>query len=63
MRQSRKMHIMADDHNVRDSLDLFNPPSEAQADIDLARQIKKDAEKRAQERDSAIAAMSPPQTD
>lgn len=52
---------MADGHNVRDNLDLFNPPSEAQADIDLARQIKKDAEKRAQERDSAIAAMPPPQ--
>lgn len=52
---------MTDDRNVTDSLDLFNPPSETQAVIDLARQIKKGAEKRAQERDSAIAAMPPPQ--
>lgn len=52
---------MADDHNQIDSMDLFSPPSSVQDTIDLARRIKQDAEKRAQERYEAIAAMPPPE--
>lgn len=52
---------MADDHNEANSLDLFTPPSEVQATIDLARRIKENAEKLARQRDDAIAAMPPPQ--
>ena len=52
---------MADDHNEANSLDLFTPSSEVQATIDLARQIKKNAEKLARQRDDAIATMPPPQ--
>lgn len=50
---------MTDDHNQTDSMDLFNPPSSVQDTIDLARRLKQDAEKRAQERYDAIAAMPP----
>lgn len=50
---------MDDEHNETNSLDLFNPQSEVQATIDLARKLKKDAEKLARQRDDAIAAMPP----
>ena len=49
------------DHNKANNLDLFTPPSEVRATIDLARQIKKHAEELARQRDDAIAAMPPPQ--
>ena len=50
---------MDDEHNETNRLDLFNPQSEVQATIDLARKLKKDAEKLARQRDDAIAAMPP----
>lgn len=51
---------MADDHNRKDGMDLFNPPSALLDEIAIDRQIKKEAEERAKKRYEAIAAMPPP---
>ena len=51
---------MADDHNQKDGLDLFKPPSTLLEEIAIARQIKRKAEERAKKRYEAIAAMPPP---
>ena len=60
MRGHWKGTAMADDHNPKDGMDLFNPPSTLLDEIAIDRQIKKEAEERAKKRYEAIAAMPPP---
>lgn len=60
MRKHPKGNVMADDHNRKDGIDIFNPPSALLDEIAIDRQIKKEAEERAKKRYEAIAAMPLP---